>query len=265
MLQQYFSTFGTLVDTVVMFDAAGNHRGFGFVEFQSVQEAALCFSNGPHIIDNKTVDVKVAEPKGSPSLAPPLRGGLSPRGRGFAYPGVSMRPMGRGAPSRVAAPAYTQAPAYGHQAPAYTAPAYSQPAPAYGQQAAGLRSPKLFVGGLHKASTEDTMLEYFSQFGQVSAVDVMRRDGISRGFGFVTFTSESEAESALQYFPHVLDGKQVECKPCEPKTPEAPMQAGRGFMDSSPRGRPFVARGMPMGMGGRGGYRPARAQHYRPY
>ena len=43
---------------------------------------------------------------------------------------------------------------------------------------------------------------------------VMRRDGISRGFGFIVFSSDHEAAMCLAQPGHMIDGKAVECKVC---------------------------------------------------
>ncbi|KAE8382828.1 hypothetical protein BDV26DRAFT_288133 [Aspergillus bertholletiae] len=59
---------------------------------------------------------------------------------------------------------------------------------------------KLFIGGLAWHTTDDSLREGFSQFGQVEdAVVVKDRDtGRSRGFGFVRFSSEAEADAAAE-------------------------------------------------------------------
>jgi polyadenylate-binding protein len=67
----------------------------------------------------------------------------------------------------------------------------------------------VFVKNLDE-STDDTKLkEHFAQFGEVVSCKVMRDDkGISRGFGFVCFSTPEEAHKAIQE-PHnkVLNGK----------------------------------------------------------
>ncbi|KAL6575037.1 Small RNA-binding protein 11, chloroplastic [Orobanche minor] len=58
---------------------------------------------------------------------------------------------------------------------------------------------KLFVGGLSFYTTEQGLSEAFSQHGEViEATIVMDRvSDRSKGFGFVTYASEDEAEKAL--------------------------------------------------------------------
>jgi len=83
---------------------------------------------------------------------------------------------------------------------------------------------KLFVGGLPTDVTDMEFLEFFQQFGQVvdSVVMVDRLTKRSRGFGFVTFATEAEANALLTNIPgktgHVLiNGKQCEVKASTPK------------------------------------------------
>ncbi|PAV18913.1 RNA-binding domain-containing [Pyrrhoderma noxium] len=58
---------------------------------------------------------------------------------------------------------------------------------------------KVYVGNLSWNTTDDTLRKAFSEYGQVLDSIVMRdRDtGRSRGFGFVTFSSEAEATGAI--------------------------------------------------------------------
>ncbi|KAM5466244.1 hypothetical protein MauCBS54593_005979 [Microsporum audouinii] len=59
--------------------------------------------------------------------------------------------------------------------------------------------PKLFIGGLAWHTTDDTLRDGFSKFGTIEeAIVVKDRDtNRSRGFGFVRFSNESEADAAL--------------------------------------------------------------------
>ncbi|ORY08206.1 hypothetical protein BCR34DRAFT_570062 [Clohesyomyces aquaticus] len=71
---------------------------------------------------------------------------------------------------------------------------------------------KLFVGGLAWHTDDTTLRQKFEEFGQVEeAVVVKDRDtGRSRGFGFVRFSQESEADAAMQGMNNVeFDGRMV--------------------------------------------------------
>ncbi|XP_028795538.1 small RNA-binding protein 11, chloroplastic [Neltuma alba] len=58
---------------------------------------------------------------------------------------------------------------------------------------------KLFVGGLSFVTTEKGLSEAFSGYGQVVEAKIVmdKVSDRSKGFGFVTFASEDEAENAI--------------------------------------------------------------------
>ena len=61
---------------------------------------------------------------------------------------------------------------------------------------------KLFVGGLPWATTDDELKEAFSAAGEVSeAVIIMdRMTGRSKGFGFVSYDDDAQADAAIEMF-----------------------------------------------------------------
>ena len=69
------------------------------------------------------------------------------------------------------------------------------------------------MGGVSQEVTESDFREYFMQFGRVlDATLMMDKDtGRPRGFGFVTFDSESAVENALNCLTLEIMGKQVRC------------------------------------------------------
>jgi len=60
-------------------------------------------------------------------------------------------------------------------------------------------SSKVYVGNLSWNTTDDSLRSTFEQFGNVLDSIVMRdrETGRSRGFGFVTYSSEQEADAAI--------------------------------------------------------------------
>ncbi|KAL9123805.1 MAG: hypothetical protein Q9217_006802 [Psora testacea] len=58
---------------------------------------------------------------------------------------------------------------------------------------------KLFIGGLAWHTDDNALRQKFEEFGQVEeAIVVKDRDtGRSRGFGFVRYTQEQEADAAI--------------------------------------------------------------------
>ncbi len=61
---------------------------------------------------------------------------------------------------------------------------------------------KLYVGNLAKSTTSEELKTLFSQAGAVTAVDIIkdRVSGLSKGFGFITMTSQADADKAISMF-----------------------------------------------------------------
>ena len=77
----------------------------------------------------------------------------------------------------------------------------------------------LFVGNL-SWRVEDWQLEdFFMQFGDIEQIRLIKdmETGRSRGFGFVTFSSEREAQAAMQANGEELDGRSMSMRISEPQ------------------------------------------------
>jgi RNA recognition motif-containing protein len=73
-------------------------------------------------------------------------------------------------------------------------------------------SKKLFVGSLSWNTNDDGLYEAFAPFGEIAEAKVIsdRDTGRSRGFGFVTFNDDDEAEKALSAMNGTeLDGRTI--------------------------------------------------------
>ncbi|VFQ79732.1 unnamed protein product [Cuscuta campestris] len=80
---------------------------------------------------------------------------------------------------------------------------------------------KLFVGGLSFFTTDKVLTEAFSQYGQVIEAKVVtdRVSEKSKGFGFVTYASHDEAETALtEMNGKPLQGRVIFVDHARPKT-----------------------------------------------
>ncbi|KAK9175510.1 hypothetical protein WN944_027517 [Citrus x changshan-huyou] len=69
---------------------------------------------------------------------------------------------------------------------------------------------KLFVKGVSFSTTEEMLADAFSQFGQVTEATIITDKGKNRskGYGYVTFSTEEEAQNALtEMNGKVLDGR----------------------------------------------------------
>jgi len=72
------------------------------------------------------------------------------------------------------------------------------------------RNRKMFIGGLNWETTDESLRNYFSTFGEVVECTVMRdgATGRSRGFGFLTF-KDPKVVNTVMVKEHYLDGKIV--------------------------------------------------------
>src|SRR4029077_2661671 len=93
---------------------------------------------------------------------------------------------------------------------------------------------KLYVGNLSFNTTENELQELFAQAGAVQEVTLMQDKftGKSRGFAFVTMSSEQEAQNAItQFNGKSVEGRSLtvnEARPREPRPPGGGGGGGRG-------------------------------------
>jgi len=78
---------------------------------------------------------------------------------------------------------------------------------------------KMFIGGLSWQTTPEGLKEYFSKFGEIAEVMVMKDPTTrrSRGFGFVTFADVTGVDKVLAHGSHDLDGKKIDPKVAFPR------------------------------------------------
>lgn len=78
---------------------------------------------------------------------------------------------------------------------------------------------KMFIGGLSWQTSPEGLREYFSKFGDISEVMVMKDPTTrrSRGFGFVTFADPASVDKVLAHGTHELDGKKIDPKVAFPR------------------------------------------------
>jgi RNA recognition motif-containing protein len=107
---------------------------------------------------------------------------------------------------------------------------------------------KLYVGNLAYSVRDDSLLQAFSQYGNVASAKVMmdRETGRSKGFGFVEMGSDAEAQAAINGMNgQPIDGRAVVVNEARPRE-ERP----GGFGGGGSRG----GGGGGYGGGGGGGY-----------
>ncbi|KRZ96646.1 Heterogeneous nuclear ribonucleoprotein A1 [Trichinella sp. T8] len=78
---------------------------------------------------------------------------------------------------------------------------------------------KIFIGGITVNTSDEDLRTFYSKWGEITDVVVMR-DPVSkrsRGFGFVTYADPEQVNAAMAARPHLIDGKEVEPKRAMPK------------------------------------------------
>jgi RNA recognition motif-containing protein len=79
---------------------------------------------------------------------------------------------------------------------------------------------RIYVGNLAKSTTEDEIKALFVQEGEVTTVDLVKdRDtGLSKGFAFVTMTSQETADKAIaKYNAYSLAGNELKVNVAKPR------------------------------------------------
>jgi len=183
-IREFFSGFGDLLHIELKMLATGQqHRGFGFVTFAEVMSAqAVIDSFESNMILGKWVEVKAADP-GQKGFA---KGGAEKGDVGFGAKG-----WGKDGCGKKGGKDYAKA-----DIPV---------------------SEKIFVGKLATTLTDDDIFKHFSEWGEV--VDVVLKvdaQGVSRGFGFVTFADVAVAQAILDNKDsNMLDGAWFDVRPAD--------------------------------------------------
>lgn len=64
---------------------------------------------------------------------------------------------------------------------------------------------RIFVGGISANTTEDELLQLFSNYGTVRAAKIIQdRAGVSKGYGFITFENEDDVQRPLRESENIV-------------------------------------------------------------
>ena len=91
---------------------------------------------------------------------------------------------------------------------------------------------KLYVGGIAYGTSEDTLKNHFAQAGAVESASIImdKMTGRSKGFGFVQFANDADADKAINMFNgQELEGRKLtvnEARPMEPRAPRRDFNRG---------------------------------------
>lgn len=88
---------------------------------------------------------------------------------------------------------------------------------------------RLFVGNLSYQTGENDLLDYFSQAGAVTSVNLMldKMSGKSRGFAFVEFANAEDANRAIEQFHNQeFQGRSLTVNIARPREERSPRWSG---------------------------------------
>lgn len=83
---------------------------------------------------------------------------------------------------------------------------------------------RLFVGSLPYSATSAQLEELFSQVGKITSLNLItdKYSGQSKGFAFVEFTTDAEADEAIKKFNNFeLDGRKMVVNEARPQEDRA--------------------------------------------
>lgn len=84
-------------------------------------------------------------------------------------------------------------------------------------------SKKLYVGNLAWAVDDDKLKEMFSEFGEIEEANVITNkfSGRSKGFGFVTFVNDENADKAISEMNEKeIEGRKLTVNEAKPFNPD---------------------------------------------
>jgi RNA recognition motif-containing protein len=79
---------------------------------------------------------------------------------------------------------------------------------------------KLYVGNLSYSTNDESLREHFAAAGTVASAVVIsdRETGRSKGFGFVEYENDAEADKAIEMFDgQDLDGRNLKVNEARPR------------------------------------------------
>ena len=84
---------------------------------------------------------------------------------------------------------------------------------------------RIYVGNLAKSTTEAEIKTLFQQAGEVTTVDLVkdRASGLSKGFAFVTMTTQADADKAISMFnAYSLAGNEIKIEVAKQRVERGP-------------------------------------------
>lgn len=91
---------------------------------------------------------------------------------------------------------------------------------------------KLYVGNLQYSSTEEDLKELFSQFGEITSIDLIKDkiSGDSKGFAFVETENNAVGDKAIKGLNGTqFQGRAIKVNQAQPKTNNSRSNRGKRY------------------------------------
>jgi RNA recognition motif-containing protein len=77
----------------------------------------------------------------------------------------------------------------------------------------------IFVGGLAFNIQENDIFNYFSKYGPINKINLLRNSqtGLSKGFAFVFFVHPNSTDKVLKLSDHYILGRKIDCQLAQEK------------------------------------------------
>ncbi|KAI1715181.1 RNA recognition motif domain-containing protein [Ditylenchus destructor] len=221
LLYKHFHRFGTITGCRLARDKlTGISMDYGFVEFESVEQAKKASEFLPHVIDDQEVNVRMGSMKGMQQKFKLFVGGLSKqtsvetlREYFSKFGDIAECVIPRSVDNSSRGFGYVIFKSQESINNVLNSASHDIDNKAVDVRLAGSRQREftLIVKNLSPNTTNESLREYYSRFGQLTQCNVKfdQETGQSRGFGFVTFSSQKEMDSAIKAEPHIIDGVRV--------------------------------------------------------
>ncbi|KAI1713343.1 RNA recognition motif domain-containing protein [Ditylenchus destructor] len=217
-LKDYFSKFGDVVFCRIPPDQKYSSRGFGFVAFKSQEVVDLVMNSTPHRIGNRMVTVETQYDKSRTVFVATLskfttKDTLCAHFRNFGQ--VTYCNLAKDQNSETSLQ-------YAHVE--FATIEQAQSAFKYDSHVIDGKKVNVTIGGdaklsneyrcfvapLLKTTTEESVRQYFSKFGEIFHCNLVRNeDSSSRGMAYVTFTSQDSVDRVCNESSHYVDDKLV--------------------------------------------------------
>ncbi|CAF3785838.1 unnamed protein product [Rotaria sp. Silwood1] len=195
--RDYWTQFGTVLNSTILRDREGHSRGFGFVTFDNSASVDAVMKARPHTLDNRVVEPKRAVPREA-SHKPDMQLAIKK-----LYLGGIKEPL-----TEDDLKDYFSK--YGN--------IINVPREASHKPDMQLAIKKLYLGGIKEPLTEDDLKDYFSKYGNIINVTVTKdRDGKYRGYGFIEFDDYDSVDKIILEKNHIVSGHQIDVQKAQSK------------------------------------------------